>query len=52
MPHLAKLFAHPAWHSWADQKSGPVMGLVSETGYSRTIRGVVVWSHDPFVKLH
>ena len=52
MPDLAKLFAHPSWHSRADQKSGPVMGLVSETGYSRTIRGVVVWSHDPFVKLH
>lgn len=51
-PHLAKLFAHPAWNIWADQKHGPVMGLVSETGYSRTVRGVVVWSHDPFVKLY
>jgi quinol monooxygenase YgiN len=49
-PHLAKLFANPAWNIWSDQMHGPVMGLVSETGYSRTIRGVVVWSHDPFVK--
>lgn len=49
-PHLKKLFAHPAWNTWADQKSGPDIGLVSETGYSRTIRGVVLWSHDPLVK--
>lgn len=49
-PHLAKLFAHPAWNIWADQKCGPVMGLVSGTGYSRTVRGIVVWSHDPFIK--
>lgn len=49
-PHLAKLFAHPAWNIWADRRRGPVMGLVSETGYSRTVRGIVVWSHDPFVK--